>query len=574
MHHGAAPPTPVSKALAQCRSGLIYAVVISCIMNVLMFTGPFYMLQIYDRVLPAHSLPTLVGVSLLALFLLAVYGVLDLLRSRLMTRIGALLDLSLADMSFTHQAAPRWRAEQAGKDALRDLGVVRQFVGSPASTGLMDVPWLPLFVVMLYVLHPMMGHVAAISVVVFLAIATLNELRSRPLAQNVEILGQQEQVAAFNVRSNIDTVRAMGMFGTLQQSWAATHTALLKAALAASDRSASYGTFTKTLRLILQSAILGLGAYLVIKTELSSGALIACSIIFARALQPIDQAVGQWRLILAARRSWSRLCTLSDVAPQAEPMPLRLPSKALAIKGLTVSTPDGKRELVETMTFNLVAGDGLGVIGPSGSGKTSLLRGIVGALPTTAGEIRLDGATPDQWLEANLGTSVGYMAQDVQLLDGTLAHNISRFARKANPDDIVEAAVLAGVHDLILSLPDGYDTMVGLNGHQLSAGQKQRIGLARAAYRMPFLVVLDEPNAHLDNIGEQALCRAVRRLRANGSIVIVAAHRNLVLNEVTKLLLIEKGHAKDFGDRAEVLARISGPPRPQNIVRGIHVVGS
>ena len=282
MHHGAAPTTPVSQALAQCRSGLVYAVALSCIMNVLMFTGPFYMLQVYDRVLPAHSIPTLVGISILALFLLAVFGVLDLLRSRLMTRIGALLDLSLADMAFAHQAAPRWRAEQAGQDALRDLGVVRQFLGSPAATGLMDIPWLPLFVFMLYALHPVMGHVAAISVVVFLAIATANEFRSRPLAQTVEHLGQMEQVTAFNVRSNIDTVRAMGMFGTLQQTWAATHAALLKSGVAASDRSAGYATFAKTLRLILQSAILGLGAYLVIKSELSSGALIACSIMFAR----------------------------------------------------------------------------------------------------------------------------------------------------------------------------------------------------------------------------------------------------------------------------------------------------
>lgn len=566
--------SPLRQALMRCRSGFISAALVSCMMNVLMFTGPFYMLQVYDRVLAAHSIPTLVGVSLLALFLLSVYGVLDWLRSRLMTRLGALLDLSLANMAFGHQASPQWRTGQTGREALRDLGTIRQFLGSPAATGLMDLPWMPLFVGMLYVLHPMIGFIALISALVFIGIAIVNEFRTRPLAQVVETLGQHEQIAAFNVRSNIDSVRVMGMLDHLQQGWSMIHARLLTSSVAASDRGAAYGTLTKTLRLILQSAILGLGAYLVIINELSSGALIACSIIFARALAPIDQAVGQWRLILNARRSWHRLRELSAATTQLpERMQLSLPRKSLIVKNLAVTTPDGKRDLVQPASLKLKAGDGLGVVGPSGSGKTSLVRGLVGALPTS-GEIRLDGATPEQWPQVALGTAIGYMAQDVQLLDGTLAQNISRFTPGAAPADVVEAATLAGVHELILSLPEGYDTVVGVTGHQLSAGQKQRIGLARAAFKKPFLIVLDEPNAHLDASGENALCDAMRKLRSAGCIVIVAAHRNRVLDEVNKLLVIENGKVEHFGDKADVTAKISARQRPKPIVRGIHVVGS
>ena len=565
----------IASAIARCRSGFLNAGVVSLVLNLLMLTGPFYMLQVYDRVLAAHSIPTLVAMSLLALLLLSGYGALDLIRTRLMGRMGNVLDLKLADMAFETQANSLHAKSEAGRDALRDLGVVRQFLAGPAASGLMDVPWMPIYVGIVYLLHPVLGVMAIAASIVFIMIAALNEWTSKPLAREADGLRQQESTHIADVRTNIDSVRAMGMTGSLKDLWSATHASLLDASQSASDRNTNYSVLSKTLRLILQSSILGVGAYLVLLNELSGGALIAASIIFARALAPIDQAVAQWRTILATRRSWSNLKQAAAAyVPPAQPMPLQAARSTLDVRDLAVNTADGKHQILQPISFNAVAGDGVGLIGPSGAGKTTLLRALVGAMLPSGGEIRLDGATLDQWSESARGAQIGYLSQYVQLLDGTLAQNISRFRASADPEAIVAAAKMAGVHDLILSFPAGYETRVGSASVMLSAGQKQRVGLARAVFGKPFLVVLDEPNAHLDTAGEAALLGALRQLKAAGSIIIVAAHRSKVLDEVNKVLLVQNGRAEAFGDKDEVLNSLIAKSRQQQTERGLHVVGA
>jgi ATP-binding cassette subfamily C protein len=331
---------------------------------------------------------------------------------------------------------------------------------------------------------------------------------------------------------------------------------------------------SRNLRLIVQSSILGLGAYFAMQNELSSGALIACSIIFARALAPVDQAVAHWRTILSARQSWKRL---GVIAPRSsahdDRLELRKPSRSLAVSNISVGSPDQKRPILPDVSFRLEAGECLGVIGASGAGKSSLLRALVGTVRTVSGEIRVDGATLDQWSDASRAQHIGYLAQDVQLLDGSIRQNISRFQQQVSSEAVISAAEMAGVHDLILSLPDGYDTIVGVNGITLSAGQKQRLGLARAVFGQPFLVILDEPNAHLDREGELALGLVLRQLKAAGSIVVVAAHRSAVLSEVNKMLLLERDRPAVFGSKEEILAHMASFARRRH-EGSLHVVSA
>lgn len=566
--------TSLTKAAwSSCRFGIGGAVLISVVMNVLVLTGPFYMLQIYDRVLPAHSLPTLIAFSVIALVLFLAYGFLDLVRTRLMARLGSVLDMRFADAAFD-RSTTRSHANDGAGYALRDLAVVRQFLSGPAAVGLLDIPWLPFYMGLIFLLHPLIGWVATGSAVIFLLIAGLNEWTSRKPAQIAELQARSEEQFVSDVRANMDTVGGMGMVADLRRHWNLAHVRAIESTQGGSDRNASFAVVSRNLRLIMQSAILGLGAYLTMQMELSSGALIASSIIFARALSPVDQAVAHWRTILAARRCWKRLSALtlrdSDFDERTE---LRPPSRSLAVSSIAVGAQGSRKLILPNVSFRVEAGDCVGVIGASGAGKSSLLRALVGSAQTLSGEIRIDGATLDQWSEAARAKHIGYLAQDVQLLDGSIRQNISRFQNNAPSEAVIAAAEMAGVHNLILSLPDGYDTLVGANGFTLSAGQKQRLGLARAVYGRPFLIVLDEPNAHLDRHGEEALGVVLHNLRTAGSIVVVAAHRSAILSEVNKMLLLENGQPGLFGSKDDVLAQLAANARKQ-VERGLHVVGA
>ncbi len=549
--------TSLQLVFKACRSGLIGVAVFSALMNILLLTGPFYMLQIYDRVLASHSIPTLVALSVLVVGLLAIYGLFDFIRTRLMARLAAILDLELADPTFEASIAGPFKNPQLS-DPARDLRSVRQFIASPAAAGLFDIPWFPFYLGVVFLLHPWLGWLAILGGLVLIALAILNGFFSRAPEQAANQAGFEEDRFLGISRLNAETVLAMGMMGNIKRQWSSMHETALSAGQAGSDSNARFTSLSRALRLILQSAILGVGAYLVIGNELSPGALIAASIIFARALAPVDMAVAQWRGIVAAYQSWGRLghAVLSN-PPRGEQLQLELPSKNLTLDNFAVSAPHQQKLLAQKVSLGLKAGEGLGIIGASGSGKSSLLRGLVGVWPTHKGEMRLDGATLDQWSDEDRGKFIGYLPQDVLLFDGTIADNISRFQKDAPSETILEAAKRAGVHKLILSLPEGYETLIGTGGISLSAGERQRIGLARAIYNTPFLVVLDEPNAHIDADGEQALIAAISQLREAGSIVIVVAHRRAAIANIEKLLFMHQGEAHIFGDKDQVMDYIA-----------------
>ncbi len=546
---------PFRQVLLDCRSGLIGVGLFSLIMNVLLLTGPFYMLQIYDRILPSQSIPTLLVLSLLVAGLMLVHGALDYVRSRLMTRIGSLFDLKLARPAF--DLATRQQPGMGG-DPARDLRCVRHFLMGPAAVGLFDVPWFPVYIAVVFVLHPVLGWMAIAASIALVTLAVLNASASQAPVREAMTREANEDAFINVCRYNSETVGVLGMRRDLGRIWQVEHAQLLSANRTGGDRSAFYSSSSRALRLLLQSAVLGVGAMLVIEHTLSAGALVAASITFARALAPVDMAIAQWRSVVTARQSWLRLKTrFAGTTHGDERVALGRPSETLSVDGLTVSTPNGGAIVVHAANLHLKAGDGLGIIGNSGSGKSTLVRGLLGALPTTKGDVRLDGATLSQWSEDELGAHIGYLPQDVHLFNGTVAQNIARFRQDSTSEAVIAAAKIAGVHQLILSLPDGYETLMGPSGVVLSAGQRQRVGLARAVYGQPFLVVLDEPNAHVDGEGELSLINAMRTLRAAGSIVIVVAHRRGAIAEMNKLLLMNEGRVELFGDKNTVLSQIA-----------------
>ena len=539
-------------------------------MNVLLLTGPFFMIQIYDRILPSQSLATLVALSLLVCFLMAAYGSFDYIRSRLVTRIATLIDLQFAGAVFGDGMRAGARSTQGG-DPTRDLKVLRQFLTGPSAIGLFDVPWLPVYLGVVFALHPALGWMAVIAAALLIALAVTNAHQSRSPSRETTLHEIREDGIVSACRRNVETIRAMGMHANLQRIWLSEHTRVLAATRNGADRSALFSSLSRAFRLLLQSAVLAVGAWLVIDNALSAGSLIAASITFARALAPLDAAIAQWRSVVTARQSWLRLRDLLAEAPPSAPhVALDKPRRTLSVECVAVAAPNRRNILVDGASFHLQAGDGLGIIGPSGSGKSTLVRGLVGAWPMVRGEVRLDGATPSQWDAQQFGRCIGYLPQEVQLFDGKVSDNISRFNPSGASEAIIAAAKLAGVHECILALPQGYSTVLGSEGVVLSSGQQQRIALARAVYGSPFLIVLDEPNAHLDLEGEQALSRTIQAVRKSGSIVLVVAHRKTAISELNKLLVLEAGKIVHFGDKDGVFAEIAARSKPQD--GGLRVV--
>jgi ATP-binding cassette subfamily C protein len=555
------PRSELSAALSACRKAFVGVALFSALLNILYLTGSFYMLEVYDRVLPSRSVPTLVGITLLALLLFGFQGVLDVIRSRILVRVGGSLDEAVSErVHGVLMKLPLRGSTSQGLQPLRDLDQVRSFLSTVGPAALFDLPWLPLYLGICYLFHPWIGIAATAGGLILVVVTVLTELLTRaPTAEATNLAGNRNALAEAN-RRNAEVVHAMGMAGRLGARWSDCNRSYLAAQQRTADIAAGFGGLSKVLRMVLQSGVLGIGAYLVINQQATAGIIIASSILTSRALAPIELAISQWRGFVSARQSWRRLNDLMSKIPADQPrMALPKPAHSLALEAVSIVPPGTNRVVVQDMALQLKAGQGLGIIGPSASGKSSLARAIVGVWPAARGGIRIDGAALDQWSSEALGPHIGYLPQDMELFAGTVAQNIARFEPQPSSEAVMAAATAAGVHELVLGLPDGYETEIGEAGAALSAGQRQRIGLARALYGNPFLVVLDEPNANLDNEGEEALTRAIQGVRARGGIAVVIAHRPSALAGVDTLLVMRAGRREAFGPKEAVLKEALRP---------------
>ncbi len=570
-HH--APRSELSAALAACRNAFIGTALISGMSNVLMLTGAIFMLEIYDRVLPSRSMATLVGLVVLVAGLYTALGVLDAIRTRVLARIGGALDEMLSSRVYdTLVRLPlRIGSRSEGNQPLRDLDAIRSFLSSLGPIALFDLPWLPIYLAVCFAFHPLIGFTALGGAIVLIALTLVTEMLMRAPSKAATEAAIVRNSLAEASRRNAEALTAMGMVGRMAQRWGDANNQFLRNQRLTNDVGGSLGAISKVLRLMLQSGVLAVGAYLVIHQEATAGIIIAGSILSARALAPIDLAIAHWKGFVAARQSWRRLNTLLAALPaQTEPMALQAPAHRLTVESISASPPGVQKIVVQDISFKLEAGQGLGIIGPSGSGKSSLARLLVGVWYPVRGKVRLDGAALDQWSPDALGRHIGYLPQDVELLGGTVAQNIARFEAKPDSEAIIAAAKAVGVHDMIVGLPAGYDTPIGEHGSALSVGQAQRVALARAVYRDPFLVVLDEPNSHLDSEGDEALTRAILGVRERRGIIIVIAHRPSAIAGVDQLLVMNQGRMQAFGPKDEILSKVlqrpAAGPRPLKVV--------
>lgn len=541
--------------VGELRVGFAVAALVSLFLNLLVLTAPLYMIQVFDRVLSSGSTETLVFLTLMAGGAVLTLGLLDVVRSRLLSRIATWLDQTLGPRLIV--ASVQAGLHGAGDaEPLRDLANVRSFVGGQGMVPLFDAPWVPVFVAIIWLLHPMLGMLAAAAAVLLFALAVVNELVTRgPLrdasGRQVGLHRQAETAVA-----NADVVQAMGMLPDLARRWAARNDEVLALQGRAANRSGAISGLSKFLRVLVQILTLGLGAWLVLQGQLTAGGMIAASILLGRALAPVEQAIGAWRSLVSARTSFGRIkAALKQTRMPRDAMRLPAPAGRVEVDRVTYVPPGGQRPVLRTVSFRLEPSAVLGVVGPSAAGKSTLCRLMVGSWAPTQGHVRLDGADVATWEAADRGQHVGYLPQDVELFPGTVRENIARLAEGA-PDEVVEAARLAGVHEMILRLPDGYETVLGPRGSVLSGGQRQRIGLARALFRRPRLIVLDEPNSNLDEVGEAMLLAAIGQMRQAGSTIVLVAHRRALLNQVDTLLFLEDGMVQLYGARDAVVREL------------------
>lgn len=553
------PDSPIKKIFGQCRKALIGVALLSGLINLLMLTGSLFMMQVYDRVLASQSVPTLIALSIIAVAAYFYQGWLDVLRSRILMLIGERVE---SDVGPQVQAAvlelPLKAQRPAGEtlQAFRDLDAIRLFLSGPGPVAFFDLPWMPIYLIFITVLHPVLGLITVLGALFLVALTIATESFARAPTKAVQEAHSARNSIAESALRGAEVVRAMGMQKAMSQRWLQAHNGAIAAQRTLNFTVGGLSASARTFRMILQSAILGIGAYLAIKSELSAGAIIAASIISARALAPIDQIIASWKAFLAARQGHVRLCELLATTSSASPpFALPAPTRTLGVENLVVSAPGSRQVIVKRANFSLNAGQAMGIIGTSASGKTTLIRALIGVWQPLAGKVTLDGASLDQWDPDALGRSIGYLPQDVQLFDGTIAENIARFQKDADPALVIEAATMAGFHKAVISFPDGYNTLLGHGGIQLSAGQRQRVGLARALFGRPFLIMLDEPNSNLDAEGEAAVSDAIRGVRERGGIAIVVAHRPSAIAAVDLLAVMRGGEIVAFGPRDEVLAR-------------------
>ena len=561
------------EAMRTIRGPLIGVAAISLVSNLLVLTGPLFMMLVYDKVLMSKSVPTLIALSGLALLLYAAYGAFEALRSKLLARIGTSFDHRLAPMLFSATLRlPLYLGSHArNHDPLQDLATVRNFLMGPAPTAVFDLPWMPIYFAILYFVHPTLALTAALGAVVLVVITIIKQFAMRCPTESAGQMHGAISTLLADAKRNAEATAAMSMDEDLCRRWGGGYVQSIALSRELSDHAGFFGAVTKTVRFILQSAILAVGAYLVLLQEMSPGAMIAGSIILSRALAPVDQAIAQWRAYAATKHAFVRLRHLIRMLPgdteREHQMPK--PSQSISVRDLAIVPPGSQAATLSGVSFEVEAGDALGIIGPSGSGKSTLVRALVGAWRAARGEVRYDGVPIANYSGAILSESIGHLPQNIELFDGTVAENISRFRRDVSSEDIYAAARLAGVHDMILRFPMGYDTPVGEGGMTLSGGQRQRIGLARAVFGNPFLVVLDEPNSNLDPLGEHMLTEAVQRMRNAGKIVIIVAHRPSAIVAANKILSLRNGRAEMFGLKRQVLGalfpRVGQPHKPQPI---------
>jgi ATP-binding cassette subfamily C protein PrsD len=551
---------PVALGLRESARRMVGIAVFSGVINVLMLSGSLYMLQVYDRVIPSRNIATLLGLSLMVLFAYLVQGYFDALRARMLCRVATLFDAGLQGSIHIALATLPLRGVKPMlmQQPLRDLDQVRSFMSSMGPTAFLDMPWIPIFIVALFLFHPAIGVTALLGTGGIIAMTLLTERMSRGAARAAMDCSAQRQVLADATQRNAEIIRALGMTDRFTARWSQANERYLRENIRATDVYANLGSGAKVLRYVLQSGMLGIGAYLVVADRASGGIMIASSIMMGRALAPVEIALGSWKQLVAARQGIARLREICKVtaAPAVPPVVLPRPCRELSVHDLAVAAPGTEKAIVSGISFSLKAGMGLALLGASASGKTSLSKALVGVWPTRTGVVRLDGAALDQWRNEDLGRYIGYLPQDVALFDGTVAENICRFDAQASSDAILKAAQIAGVHDIIIRLPEGYSTRIGEGGMSLSAGQRQRVGLARAVFGDPFLVVLDEPNANLDTDGENALTRAIQILRGNKSVVVVISHRPSALTALNMAMVLYEGKAIAFGSCEEIFARV------------------
>jgi len=571
MKHLHADLDDLQKALKLCRGSFLFAGFFSLFINLLMLAPSLYMLQVYDRVLGSQSVPTLVLLTLLLVMAFLVMASLEAVRARMLVRVGARLDMLLNERLF-HAMFDRTLRGQGGASAqpLSDLLTLRQFLTGNGLFAFFDAPWIPIYILVLYALNPAFAWFALGGAVLLTVLAIANEMSTqKPLnmANNLSVMGGN--FVAANLR-NAEALEAMGMREVIRERWMERHRGVLSLQAIASDRAGLLTAASKMLRQLIQSVVLGLGAYLVLQNESTAGVMIAGSILAGRALAPIDLLIGTWRGFVGARTSYHRLQDLIRAIP-ARPRFMALPPPVgnLSVEQAVAVPPGGQIPVLRGLTFAVSAGESVGIIGPSAAGKSTLARVMLGVWPLAAGKVRLDGADIGHWNREDLGPYVGYLPQDIELLNGTVSENIARFG-EVDAEKVVQAAQRAGVHELVLRLPKGYDTPIGDAGEVLSGGQRQRIGLARALYGGPILVVLDEPNSNLDDQGEAALVQALTQLKAEGATVFIITHRPSVLNNVDKILVLREGAVQDFGPRDQVLAKFA---RPTGVARPALIAG-
>jgi ATP-binding cassette subfamily C protein len=550
------PQKELSAALTALKGTAWSLVMMSAMLNIIYLTGSFFMLEIYDRVIPSKSLPTLIGLGIIAAVLYMGQAVLDLIRSRICNRLGDSLDAKLSKRVYDAiiRLPLKMRGSGDSQQSVRDLDQVRSFLSGGGPLAFLDLPFMPLYLAICFLFHLWIGVACLFGMAVLIALAYLAEIKTKAPAKTAFALATPRNALVESGHQNAEVLQAMGMARGATDRWAIANQTYLLANRQANDAAKGIGAIGKAIRAAIQSAMLAVGAYLVIQGEATGGVIIASSILTARALAPVELSIASWKGLTQARQSWDRLGRLlAFTPPEPAAMALPAPTRRITVEAASVAAPGGDTLIVADVSFCLEAGQGLCIIGPSASGKSSLARMLVGVWRSARGKIRLDGAALDQWPAADLGKHIGYLPQDVQLLAGSVAENIGRFEVDRRSEAIIKAAQAAGVHEMILRLPNGYETQIGWGGQALSAGQRQRIGLARALYGEPFLVVLDEPDAHLDSAGDEALVKALLSVRSRGGIAVVVAHRPNALGTASHVLVMQNGRVTNFKARQPTL---------------------
>jgi ATP-binding cassette, subfamily C, bacterial EexD len=552
------PQSDLQRALYLCRTAFYAAAGFSLVINLLQLVPTIYMLQLYDRVVPTGNLYTLMMLTIIVLVLFLTLAILEWVRSQILVRVSSRLETLLNDRLFqvAFKQALYSGGQKASTQPLDDLTALRQFLTGQGLFAFFDAPWLPVYIGVMFIFHAWYGWAAVATALVLIAIAILNEkLTSKPLAEANNLAIQSRNLVSKNLR-NAEVIESMGMLRQIRARWLKTTQQVLVLQAAASERAGLIGATSKLVRLSSQSFILGLGAYLTIQHEITSGMMLAGSILLGRALAPIDILINSWRGFINARGQYSRLTELLNRIPaDVERMSLPPPKGRLQLENAVVVPPGAKVPALKGINVLIEKGDVLGVIGPSGAGKSTFARALLGIWPVSSGKVRLDGADIFSYNRYELGDYIGYLPQDIELFEGTISENIARFG-KVNAEHVVNAAKMADVHELILRLPEGYDTQIGADGGNLSHGQRQRIGLARALYGNPVVVVLDEPNSNLDEQGEAALANAILRMKANHTTTVVISHRSNILTQVDNLLILNEGAVSLYGPREQIIDQL------------------